>query len=154
MLEQCCNYSKQCRNNVATLCCAKNRCCGSSRVTSPLSKFFFILINDFCKCLLFVFSAIKWKDQNTRSVLPFFPPKGIKLEDEKRRGSIVRSVVHCFCYLELVYCRNQSFSFTLIYGQAGCMNKVSWFLFLDYDNRSPHRGDYSNKWKAWQFMKT
>ena len=25
MLEQCCNYSKQCRNNVATLCRAKNR---------------------------------------------------------------------------------------------------------------------------------
>ena len=25
MLEQCCNCSKQCRNNVATLCCAKNR---------------------------------------------------------------------------------------------------------------------------------
>ena len=23
MLEQCCNYSKQCRDNVATLCCAK-----------------------------------------------------------------------------------------------------------------------------------
>lgn len=75
----------------------------------------------------------------------FFPPKGIKLEDEKRRGSIVQSVVHCFCYLELVHCRNQSFSFTLIYGQAGCMNKVSWFLFLDYDNRSSHRGDYSDK---------
>ena len=36
MLEQRCNYSKQCRNNVATLCCAKNRCCESSRVTSPL----------------------------------------------------------------------------------------------------------------------
>ena len=35
MLEQCCNYSKQCRNNVATLCCAKNRPCESSRVTSP-----------------------------------------------------------------------------------------------------------------------
>ena len=35
MLEQCCNYSKQCRNNVATLCCAKNRRCESSRVTSP-----------------------------------------------------------------------------------------------------------------------
>ena len=32
MLEQCCNYSKQCRNNVATLCCA------SSRVTSPLHQ--------------------------------------------------------------------------------------------------------------------
>ena len=27
MLEQCCNYSKQCRNDVATLCCAKNRRC-------------------------------------------------------------------------------------------------------------------------------
>ena len=36
MLEQCCNHSKQCRNNVATLCCAKNRLCKSSRVTSPL----------------------------------------------------------------------------------------------------------------------
>ena len=24
MLEECCNHWKQCRNNVATLCCAKN----------------------------------------------------------------------------------------------------------------------------------
>ena len=35
MLEQCCNHSKQCRNNVTTLCCAKSRCCESSCVTSP-----------------------------------------------------------------------------------------------------------------------
>ena len=35
MLEQCGNYSKLCRNNVATLCCAKNPHCKSSRVTSP-----------------------------------------------------------------------------------------------------------------------
>ena len=35
MLEQCSNYSKQCRNNVATLCRAKSRRCKSSRVTSP-----------------------------------------------------------------------------------------------------------------------
>ena len=35
MLEQCCKHSKQCWNNVATLCCAKNRRCESSRVTSP-----------------------------------------------------------------------------------------------------------------------
>ena len=34
-LEQCCNYSKQCSNNVATLCCAKNRRYESSRVASP-----------------------------------------------------------------------------------------------------------------------
>ena len=34
MLEQC-NHSKQYRNNIATLCCAKNRRCESSRVTSP-----------------------------------------------------------------------------------------------------------------------
>ena len=39
MLEQCCIYSKQCRNNVAMLCCAKNRRCTSSRVTSPLFAF-------------------------------------------------------------------------------------------------------------------
>ena len=37
MLEQCCNSSKQCRNNVATLYCTKNRRCESSRVTSSLS---------------------------------------------------------------------------------------------------------------------
>ena len=36
MLEHYCNYSKQCRSNVATLHCAKNRRCESSRVTSPL----------------------------------------------------------------------------------------------------------------------
>ena len=35
MLEQCCSHSKQCRNNVETLSCAKNRGCESSRVISP-----------------------------------------------------------------------------------------------------------------------
>ena len=35
-LEQCCNHSKQCPNNVATMCCSKNRRCESSPVTSPL----------------------------------------------------------------------------------------------------------------------
>ena len=35
MLEQCCNHSKQWHSNVATLCCAKNCRCESSRVTSP-----------------------------------------------------------------------------------------------------------------------
>ena len=33
MLEQCCNHSTQCRNNAVMLCCAKNRCCESSRAT-------------------------------------------------------------------------------------------------------------------------
>ena len=33
MLEPCCNHLNQRRNNVATLCCAKTRCCESSRVT-------------------------------------------------------------------------------------------------------------------------
>ena len=36
MLEQCCKHSKHCRNNVATLCCAKNRRCESFRVKSSL----------------------------------------------------------------------------------------------------------------------
>ena len=31
MLEQCCNHLKQRRNNVATLCYSKNRCCGLKR---------------------------------------------------------------------------------------------------------------------------
>ena len=35
MLEQCWNYSKQYRNNIVKLCCAKNRRCESFRVTSP-----------------------------------------------------------------------------------------------------------------------
>ena len=33
MLEQCCSLSKRCRNNVVTLCYAKNRRCKSFRVT-------------------------------------------------------------------------------------------------------------------------
>ena len=38
-LSQCCNHSKQYRNNVATLCCAKNRFCESrSRITSHLNN--------------------------------------------------------------------------------------------------------------------
>ena len=40
MLEQCCSHSKQFRNNVVMLCCAKNRRCEPSRVTSPLSDVF------------------------------------------------------------------------------------------------------------------
>ena len=37
MLEQCCNYSKHAISQQCwTLCCAKNRHCESSRVTSPL----------------------------------------------------------------------------------------------------------------------
>ena len=35
MLEQCYICSKQRRNNVVMLCCAKNRRCESFRVTSP-----------------------------------------------------------------------------------------------------------------------
>ena len=35
MLEQRCNHSNQYYNNVATLCCAKNPRCKSSRVISP-----------------------------------------------------------------------------------------------------------------------
>ena len=36
MLDQLCNYSKQCRDNVATLYCTKNRRRKASRLTSPL----------------------------------------------------------------------------------------------------------------------
>ena len=50
MLEKCYNnHSKQCRNNVVMLCCAKNRRCESSRVTSPkcrlASRLPYLLIN-------------------------------------------------------------------------------------------------------------
>ena len=48
ILEQCCNHSKQCGNNDATMCGAKSRLCESSRVTSPLVLhdfiFFFIKV--------------------------------------------------------------------------------------------------------------
>ena len=38
MLEQCCDSSKQCWNNVAMLCCAENRRCESSRVIRQYLK--------------------------------------------------------------------------------------------------------------------
>ena len=55
ILEQCCNHSKQCRNNVATLCCAKNRRCESSRVTSPLGRYVRNSAGTYCAML---FSAM------------------------------------------------------------------------------------------------
>ena len=39
MLEQSCKHSKQCRNNVATLCCATNHRCESARVTSTSAQY-------------------------------------------------------------------------------------------------------------------
>ena len=38
MWEQCCDHSKQCRNNIATLCYATNHWFELSRVTSPLER--------------------------------------------------------------------------------------------------------------------
>ena len=38
MLDQRCNYSKKCRNNVATFWGAKNHRCESSRVTTPVRR--------------------------------------------------------------------------------------------------------------------
>ena len=40
MLKQYCNLSKQCRNNVATMCCAKNRLRELSRVASGKNTLF------------------------------------------------------------------------------------------------------------------
>ena len=48
MLEQCCNHSKQCRNNVATLCCAKNRRCESysCNITFKVSRNLPVTVRD------------------------------------------------------------------------------------------------------------
>ena len=43
MLEQCCGHSKQCRNNIATLCWAKNHHCESSHVTLPMVIYLILL---------------------------------------------------------------------------------------------------------------
>ena len=50
---QRCNYSKQCRNNVTTLCCAKNRPYESFCVTSPLCTFY---TGYLCIYLLYIFN--------------------------------------------------------------------------------------------------
>ena len=52
MLKQCCNHLNQCRNNVATLCYAKNRCYESSRATSPLNA----LTTSVLTCCLYLFA--------------------------------------------------------------------------------------------------
>ena len=49
-LKQCCKHSKQCHNNVATLCWAKNHCCESSRVTSPLVIYLILLFTPLARC--------------------------------------------------------------------------------------------------------
>ena len=50
MLEQCCKHSKQCRNNVATLCWAKTGRCESSHVTSPLVIYLILLFIPLARC--------------------------------------------------------------------------------------------------------
>ena len=52
MLEQRCNHLNQCRNNFATQCCAKNRCCESPRVTPPLNA----LTTSVLTCCLYLFA--------------------------------------------------------------------------------------------------
>ena len=57
ILAHCCNHSKQCRNNVVMLCCAKNRRFESFRVTSPLKRqtsFNFLVLwrKRLCSCSL------------------------------------------------------------------------------------------------------
>ena len=73
MLEQCCNHSKQCRNNVVMLCCAKYRGCESFRPSSPCfsnpvqsifyhSRFIVPLSSDVCDSWPFI--AIKTRLHN------------------------------------------------------------------------------------------
>ena len=52
MLEHCCNHLNQCCNNFATPCSAKNRCCESPRVTSPLNA----LTTSVLTCCLYLFA--------------------------------------------------------------------------------------------------
>ena len=50
MLEQSCRHSKQCHNNVATLCRAKNRHCESSHVTLPIVIYLILLFIQLARC--------------------------------------------------------------------------------------------------------
>ena len=52
MLEHCCNHLNQCCNNFATPGCAKNCCCESPRVTSPLNA----LTTSVLTCCLYLFA--------------------------------------------------------------------------------------------------
>ena len=70
MLEQCCNHSKQCRNNVATLCCAKNRRCESSRVASPLHQETMTLV--YAKCSIGNMMKISRYLQGALTIIIFF----------------------------------------------------------------------------------
>ena len=70
MLEQCCNHSKQCRNNVATLCCAKNRRCESSRVASPLHQETMTLV--YTKCSIGNMMKISRYLQGALTIIIFF----------------------------------------------------------------------------------
>ena len=49
-MEQCCGHSKQCHNNVATLCWAKNRHCESSHVTLPIVIYLILLFIPLARC--------------------------------------------------------------------------------------------------------
>ena len=79
MLEQCCNHSKQCRNNVATLCCAKGRCCESSRVTSPSNV-------QFLQTLRFQASVVKIYVISPLKVIPILTSICLSVLVERKNG--------------------------------------------------------------------
>ena len=53
MLGKCCSYLKECRNNVAMLCCAKNRCRESSPAGFglPSRKLFWTAVLGYHDCV-------------------------------------------------------------------------------------------------------
>ena len=79
MLEQCCNLSKQCPNNVATLCCAKGRCCESSRVTSPSNV-------QFLQTLRFQASVVKIYVISPLKVIPILTSICLSVLVERKNG--------------------------------------------------------------------
>ena len=74
---------KQCRNNVAMLCCAKNRRCESSCVASPLVCIFIFvadntvkpLISDHPKCEELVFTYQRWSLMRVKLQEVFYEEK-------------------------------------------------------------------------------
>ena len=83
-LEQCCVHSKQCPNNVATMCCSKNRRCESSLVTSPLYW-------DFCS------TKKKASDNNDVYLNQSFS----RMQILHVRYKFGQHVIHCKTWIEL-----------------------------------------------------
>ena len=131
---QCCNYSKQCRNNAATLCCATNCCCESSRVTSPYGRVIAAKNHDAdTKVFTFFARGVGHVMQHTITAILMLSTKNILRQTLVKFGRKTLKFNTCALLSFPIY----SISVSLLLTAGGC--SLNWILFPHFSAKKPNQ---------------